>query len=50
VACPEEDLTIAPLRAQAREVEAVPAAGLLDEGGIAQGLEDAGGIAAHVIG
>ena len=39
----------AALGAQAREGEAVAAAGLLDEGGIAQGLEDAGGVAAHVI-
>ena len=38
------------LGAQAREGEAVAAAGLLDEGGIAQGLEDAGRIAAHIVG
>ena len=38
------------LGAQAREGEAVAAAGLLDQRRIAQGLEDAGRIAAHVIG
>ena len=37
------------VRAQAREGEAVAAAGLLDQGGVAQGLEDAGRVAAHVI-
>ena len=37
-------------RAQAGEGKAVAAAGLLDEGGIAQGLENAGRILAHVIG
>ena len=36
-------------RAQAGEGKAVAAAGLLDEGGIAQSLEDAGGLASHVI-
>ena len=39
----------AALGAQAGEGKAVAAAGLLDEGGVAQGLEDAGGVAAHVI-
>ena len=38
------------LGAQAREGEAVAAAGLLDQRGVAQGLEDAGGVAAHIIG
>ncbi len=37
------------LGAQVREGEAVAAAGLLDEGGIAQGLEDPAGFAAHII-
>ena len=36
--------------AQAGEGEAVAAAGLLDEGGIPQGLENPGGILAHIIG
>ena len=38
------------LGAQAGEGEAVAAAGLLDQGGVAQGLEDAGRVAAHIIG
>ncbi len=37
------------LGAQAGEGETVAAAGLLNEGSVAQGLEDAGGIAAHVV-
>lgn len=39
----------AALGAQAREGKAVAAAGLLDESSVAQGLEDAGGIAPHVV-
>jgi hypothetical protein len=35
---------------QVREREPVAAAGLLDESGVAQRLEDAGGFAAHVVG
>ncbi|MPN20373.1 hypothetical protein SDC9_167752 [bioreactor metagenome] len=37
------------LGTQAREREAVAAAGLLNEGSVAQGLEDTGRIAAHII-
>ncbi len=37
------------LGAQVREGKAVAAAGLLDERGVAQGLEDAAGFAAHVV-
>ena len=38
------------LGAQAREGKAISAAGLLNEGGVAQGLENTGGVAAHVVG
>ena len=38
------------LGAQAGEVESVAAAGLLDEGGVAQRLEDAAGALAHIVG
>ena len=37
-------------RAQTRERESIPAARLLDQGRVAQGLEDARGVASHVIG
>src|SRR5512143_2287948 len=37
------------MRPEAREREAVSAAGLLDQGGVAEGLEDTSGIAAHIV-
>ncbi len=46
---PGGGLDVGALGAQAGEGETVAAAGLLDEGGVAQGLEDAGGIATHVV-
>jgi len=42
-------LDVGALGAQAGEGKAVAAASLLDEGGVAQGLEDAGGVATHVV-
>ena len=46
---PAEVITLSPRGRRRLKAEAIAAAGLLDQGGIAHGLEDAVGMLAHVI-
>jgi len=50
VACPADDLTSVPFGRRRGEGEAIAAAGLLDQGRVTQGLENARAVTSHVIG